>query len=482
MHSAHQFRPFVATGRMSLTTLTGWLLVSVLPGCAMLDTSAPLAEHPPAHASAAPTALSWLTNWVSQPIEVSPGFDIESIKPALKPAIVGPDDLIEVTVWDLYEPGKPYSFPARVSARQTVDVPMLGEVPVDGCTISQIESTLTDGFRKGEYLLKPRVLIRSLDSPIIKVQVTGAVNRAGFVELTRADRSVYAAILSASGLKKSSGTQVGVTRRAEIQSSGEVALATPEVNRAVEPSAGEIETMIETPPPHAPEQHANSVDDLSVPPAPPVVQPTVTNQPLFSVGDSAADGPATPGSEATPARHAATATKGRPAISNDTRHATSRPVANGPVANGPGTKGATENGAQPTVWYDLALAHDRDQLKSLVLTEGDSVTVKEAAPPLRIGGFLNRPGAYPLPPGRTLNAWQAIDLAGGVRDQTIPLNITLLRPAGEGRGARRWYLNVVEYQHHPMSSPFVEPGDVLQIEPTTGSKIKRAVGDLWSKP
>jgi hypothetical protein len=33
-----------------------------------------------------------------------------------------------------------------------------------------------------------------------------------------------------------------------------------------------------------------------------------------------------------------------------------------------------------------------------------------------------------------------------------------------------------------MSSPFVEPGDVLHVEPTTGSRIKRAVGDLWSKP
>jgi protein involved in polysaccharide export with SLBB domain len=188
------------------------------------------------------------------------------------------------------------------------------------------------------------------------------------------------------------------------------------------------------------------------------------------VADEAIAAPA----EATPSR---TVTAYRATISNNARHSGSQQVQTRSAQNG-----AIENEDRSTLWYDLALAHDRDQLKAVVLAEGDAVTVKEVAPPLRIGGTVNRPGAYPLPPGRALNAWQAIELAGGVRDETIPLNITLLRPAGEGRGARRWYLNVAQYQEHPTSSPFVEPGDVLQIEPTTGGKIKRAVGDLWSKP
>ena len=77
---------------------------------------------------------------------------------------------------------------------------------------------------------------------------------------------------------------------------------------------------------------------------------------------------------------------------------------------------------------------------------------------------------------------KAIDLAGGVCDENVPLNITLLRPAGEGRNAQRWYLPVAAYDHHPTAAPHVEHGDVLHVEPTTGSKIKRAVGDLWNKP
>jgi protein involved in polysaccharide export with SLBB domain len=481
---------------MRLSALVAGLMLPVLPGCTMLETSAPTPAQASAPASPQPTALSWLTNWVSQPIEMAPGFDIESIKPALRPPIVAQDDLIEITVWDLYEPGKPYSFPARVSARHTVEVPMLGEVAVESRTLPQIESALVDGLRKGEYLLNPRVLVRSLDAPIIKVQVTGAVNRAGFVELTRGDRSVYAAILSAGNLKKSSGTQVALIRRAEVQAASEIATTSPVADQSLAPAANEPETIAEPNaepiaelrPQHAPEQSANSVDDISVPPAPPVVRPTGIKQALYRVDDDAG----TSDSGLAPARPAASVTARRPVAANGRRQAPSDPVSNGIVSNGTVSNGLASNGRgadgtgaigeEPTVWYDLALAHDRNQLKLVMLAEGDTVTVKEAAPPLRIDGIVNRPGSYPLPPGRALNAWQAIELAGGVRDDTIPLNITLLRPAGEGRGARRWYLNVVDYQQHPQTSPAMEPGDVLHIEPTTGSRIKRAVGDLWNKP
>jgi polysaccharide export outer membrane protein len=462
MRSVHRFAPMTSQGRNLLVILSGWLGAWGLPGCAMLDNSDSLTAAPASQTSTQPTALSWLTNWVSQPIDMAPGFDVESIKPALRPVTVATDDLLEITIWDLYEPGKPYSFPVRISARQTLDAPMLGEVLIEGRTMSQIESILVDGFRKGEFLWNPRVLVRSLDAPFVKVQVTGAVNRPGFVELARSDRSVYAALLSAGGLRKSAGAQVAITRRADVHVVeptlvGAVGELTPE------PLAGATDTVGEPRQPHPPEQRANSVEGLAVPAAPPVVRPSGTTRPLFSVADEIVAA----GVEPAPERPVVVLVAPQETASNSSRRANSQ---------------SAENGAQPMVWYDLARAHGRDQLKSLLLAEGDIVTVKEAAPPLRVAGAINQPGTYPLPPGRTLNVWQAIELAGGVRDAEIPLNLTLMRPASEGRGARRWYLSVADYQQHPLSSPFVEPGDVLQIEPTTGSKIKRAVGDLWSKP
>ncbi len=518
MHSTRKIQSLATTGQL-LAALIGGLILALLPGCAMFETSAPLSAQtpaPPVPASTPPAPLAWLTNWVSQPIELAPGFDIESIKPVQAPAIVRPDDLIEVTVWELYEPGKPYSFPVRVSAQNTIEVPLLGEAPVEGRTISQVEASLAEAYRTGEYLQNPRVLVRSLDSPIIKVQVAGAVNRAGFVELTRSDRSVYAAILSAGSLKKSCGTQVAITRRGEAQRAdvpGSAAVAPPPAatDRIAEPASPDNRAHRETSRFHPPEQRANSAEDLTVPGAAPgaasAAGTQVAYQPMFSVGDTGADtitrwatGGAVTGVSATgtstigPARQPATAsatitarsappaTPPRQATANDSRQADSRPVVNGKVIFDSGHTAIATTGEHATIWYDLALAQDREQLKSIVLAEGDIVTVKEAAPPLRVEGFVNRPGSYPLPPGRKLNAWQVVELAGGVRDETIPLNITLLRPASEGHGARRWSKTFVDYQHHPSASPLVESGDVLQVEPTTGSKIKRAVGDVWSKP
>ena len=426
----------------------------------MLETAAP--------ASKQPMTLSWLTNWVSQPLEVAPGFDIDSIKPAPRPALVSPDDLLEITVWDLYEPGKPHSFPVRVSGRRTVEVPFLGEVSVDGRTMPQVETAVADAFRNGEYLLNPRVLVRSLDPAMLKVEVTGAVNRGGFVELARTDPSVYAAILSAGGLKKSAGTQLGITRRAALvaaaQSDHGVVSVGQTAGRMQRPGESSIGPPQTPGAPH-PAQHANSLDEVSVAPTSSPDRAAAADRPLYSVAPSR--GPETPTSSQTPS-------------TNVPINAPARAPA--PVPAHPPRSNRAAGEADPsTLWYDVSLADDREKLKLLTLAEGDIVVVKAATMPLRIGGVVNRPGAFPLPAGKSLNVWQAVELAGGIRDETIPLNITLVRPAAEGRSAQRWYLNVDAYQRHPTSSPWVEPGDVLHVEPTTGSKIKRAVGDLWTK-
>ncbi len=403
----------------------------MLAGCRMIDTAAPAASQA--------TPLSWLTNWVSQPTEMAPGFDVESIKPDPQPAAVAVDELIEITVWDLYEPGRPHSFPVRVSQRLTVEVPFLGEVAVAGRTIPELEVVLADGFRKGDFLLNPRVLVRSLDPPMLKVQVTGAVNRSGFVELARTDPSVYAAILSAGGLKKTAAAQVAVTRHSAAIAAAQPEIRSEPAEEASAVEAGGAPAGEEVP---APALRANSLDEISVSPAPPNRRPSAVGQALFDVADP---------------EHSATAV-----------------ASSGHFAS--------THEPETTVWYDVTLARDRDELQRLRLADGDIVTVKAAMPPLRIGGAVNRPGAYPLPPDKSLDVWQAIELAQGVRDATVPLNITLVRPAAEGRNVRRSSLFVAAYEQHPQAAPTVEPGDVLHVEPTAGGKIKRAVGNLWNKP
>src|SRR5262249_51411129 len=150
---------------------------------------------------------------------------------------------------------------------QSIDVPILGEVPVEGRSVQEIEGLLVDRFRREDFLLNPRVLVRSLDSPQIKAYVSGAVSRAGVVELSRTDPSVYAAIRAAGGLKKSSGTQLAVPRRSGASPNERAA---PEV-RAGGAGRGVLAAGVGREggdgPGGAPSasQRANSVDVLSVP-------------------------------------------------------------------------------------------------------------------------------------------------------------------------------------------------------------------------
>jgi protein involved in polysaccharide export with SLBB domain len=417
----------MVTNHRNVRRLAGFIagLMLTLSGCAILET-------PPAAATKS-SAFAWLTQWTSQPLDVAPAFDLESLRPELRPAVVVPDDLLEVTIWDLYEPGKPHTFPVRVSAQQTIDTPFLGAFPVADRTAAQVETALAEGFRTAELLVSPRVLIRSLDPPTVKVQVGGAVQRTGFVELSRTDASVYAAIVSAGGLKKTASAQVGILRRVRPTDGG-TALSVSHTDGSESPA-------IEMGPAAArnehPQQRANSLEILSVATARPVT----------------ADSESTVNTIETAPR-----TDGGPPPSERMRH-----------------------DARPPTWYDLTRLEDRQALRMMQLGEGDEVIVKAAASPVRIAGVVQRPGAYPLPTGRTLDVWQALELGGGVNHRDVPLNITLIRPAAEGRAARKWLLSVDNYDQHPVASPFVEPGDVLHVEPTAGSKLKRAAQDLWNK-
>ncbi|MFN0056567.1 MAG: polysaccharide biosynthesis/export family protein [Planctomycetales bacterium] len=400
----------------------GMLLLS-LPGCALFT--------PSATSSHQGSAFSWLTNWVNQPLEGDAGFDVEKLRPDPSPATVDAGDLLEITVWDLDEPGKPYTFPVRVSEQRMIEAPLVGQVSVADQSREQIEQELARAYVAREYLVDPRILVRSLDPPSIKVQVSGAVQRPGFVELARSQCSVHAALISCGGLKKPAGHQVAIVCPA---SQPVVSPHAPTPPVEVHPTA-EVRPTADAPA----EQYANTVHGLSV--------DVPSDSPTAAIAPAAAESAV-------------------------------RAVRADPRA------GATADSKvrAVTVWYDLTRDEDREALRNIRLREGDEVIVKGALPPVRVGGVVRQPGAFPVPPGRSLNVWQAIEMAGGVSVHDAPLNITLIHPAAEGRAAQRTSLHVPEYDQHPPQSPLLEPGDILHVEPTTGSKLKRAVGDLWSKP
>lgn len=382
-----------------------------LPGCVTFS-------HPNS-ASSQPAALSWLTNWVGHP-EAGEPFDVVVLKPNYQRPAIMPDNLLEITVWDLYEAGKPHTFPVRVSSRKIVEVPLLGEVSVDGRTIGDLELSLADAYRTQQFLLSPRVLVRSLDSPLVTVHVAGAVNRPGFVELSRDDASVYAAIVSAGGLRKNAGTHIGVARHAKLRRKP-VSVETV--------SSEEDVTRLET------DIHDTKLSDVA----------TATFQ-ANSLEPLAVD---------------------------------TLPVRQNKPAE---TEALPSSDLSEIQWFDMTSEADRELIRQVILAEGDTVTIKVSTPPVRITGVISRPGSYVLPAGKTLDVWEALELAGGVHAHGVPLNVTLVRPATETHDAQRWFLQVESIDLQHPTSPNIEPGDTVHVETTTSSKLKRVVGDLWTRP
>ena len=130
-------------------------------------------------------------------------------------------------------------------------------------------------------------------------------------------------------------------------------------------------------------------------------------------------------------------------------------------------------------WYDVTKPEDCDALRKLSLGAGDSVIVKPAVAPLRIGGDIARPGPYSLPVASGVTLWQAVDMAGGTLDPKKPYQVALIRPARDGRPPQRWLLDVSADDKRPPGAPLVQPGDVVHVEHTeSSSALKNLAGRL----
>jgi protein involved in polysaccharide export with SLBB domain len=359
-------------------------------------------------------------------------MDLNRLKPAPAPNLVDTGDLLEVTVWDLYEPGKAHTFPERVGPNGEITLPWLGRMPVRGNSTTQIESLLTDAYRNGELLLNPRILVRELEMPPVKVYVTGAVNRPGLIQLSRNEATAFAALVSAGGFHKTAGAQILLTRRGgalPIPDPSPPVAISPTPQAGPEPTAAAPSAVL----------LANHTEVLTVDPGYAPRESSV----LQVAATKAAPDPAPPAS------------------------------APDAPANAPLREAET--------WYDLTREKDLRALRDLQLADGDALTVRQAVAPVRISGAVQHPGSYPLPAGNALNLWEAVQMADGLSVTGIPISVTLMRPATEDRGAQRLSFTWEPGTDLPRNVPFVQPGDVLHVEPTARGRLQRAVGGLRAK-
>jgi len=103
---------------------------------------------------------------------------------------------------------------SRIDARGNVNLYLVGDVHVAGCTINEAQLIIESSYRDGRYLRAPQVTISVEDYAPRMVTVDGQVKSPGPISLpTESTLTVYQAIIRAGGFTDvAKGSAVSITR------------------------------------------------------------------------------------------------------------------------------------------------------------------------------------------------------------------------------------------------------------------------------
>jgi protein involved in polysaccharide export with SLBB domain len=212
-------------GRGALLPLAAGLCLALSnAGC-----YAPLHSHG-IPARCLPDSFRTPTRSVGQPLNYS-----ALAIPAQKDYILGPRDVLEVTVHGLY-PGSEVR-PVRVQLMATGDVqlPVVGTVRVGGMNLQQAQQAITRAYENG-FIKEPRTNVYLVEKSAINVVVLGEVNRPGVYPLAKYENDVAHALASAGGLKEEAALEIEIHRRVTAGEAARAALV--EQIRAAEQGPG----------------------------------------------------------------------------------------------------------------------------------------------------------------------------------------------------------------------------------------------------
>jgi len=119
-------------------------------------------------------------------------------------------DRLRITVYQEED----LSVMARVDAKGTVNLPLVGEVAVAGKTVSEAQKVIEASYRAGRYLKNPQVTINIEEYAPREVSIQGMVRNPGRYALPiEASMTVLELVTKAGGLTDTAkGTAITVTR------------------------------------------------------------------------------------------------------------------------------------------------------------------------------------------------------------------------------------------------------------------------------
>jgi polysaccharide export outer membrane protein len=140
-------------------------------------------------------------------------------------SLIGPDDLLEVTVLTGRTEEETKPMVVRVAKDGTLDVSPIGPVFVGNLDPIDASQRITAAAIERGIYLQPNITIELKQKAINHVTVLGAVKNPGMIEVPRNSSDVVSAIALAGGITKEAGTEVEIIRH-NSQEDGHTRFAT----------------------------------------------------------------------------------------------------------------------------------------------------------------------------------------------------------------------------------------------------------------
>lgn len=127
--------------------------------------------------------------------------------------LLGPGDILAVTVPDLFAGAQVEPLTVQVMASGDISLPLVGKVNVADMNLLQAQEAINQAYADG-ILVDPKVNVMLSEKESIQVLVLGSVLSPGLVELPRFQNDVGHALASAGGLTDEAADHIEVHRRA----------------------------------------------------------------------------------------------------------------------------------------------------------------------------------------------------------------------------------------------------------------------------
>ncbi len=157
--------------------------------------------------------------------------------PGTSNSIIAPSDLLEVTVSTGRHDEKITPVKIRVANDGSIDVPVIGPVPVAGMEeFAASQSIANLAIQRGMYR-HPLVTVEIESKAVNRITVLGAVEKPGTYELPRGNSDLVRALAESGGLTEEAGTELEIVRQPSIG----IAAYEQESNQKIANHSGEVQ-------------------------------------------------------------------------------------------------------------------------------------------------------------------------------------------------------------------------------------------------